>query len=226
MTLSFITVIKLKFQDVNTKVQESFFLKLKNQYRYQKLNYLNTLVVIPNQYLINRKGGSRRNVKPRIPPHPAAKQGILFLRRMRYPAREKMDRQIFHLIRTQHVSDEDIKNICCRLNEQQVNCKYDDTASCARVYQHDVRAKQTKVCDAERAWFQASTHASNYLETDEQLKLAAVSPPVDERFKTFDIAKLLIRFYYDAIQSHCPDIFEEAYCECNRITVDLTNMDK
>ena len=82
MTLSFITVIKLKFQDASTKVQESFFLKLKSQYRYQKLNYLNTLAVIPNQYLINRKGGSRRNVKPRIPPHPTAKQGILFLRRM------------------------------------------------------------------------------------------------------------------------------------------------
>lgn len=94
------------------------------------------------------------------------------------------------------------------------------------MYQHDVRAKQTKVCDAERAWFQASTHASNYLETDEQLKLAAVSPPVDERFKTFNIAKLLIRFYYDAIQFHCPDIFEAAYCECNRITVDSANMDK
>ena len=29
-----------------------------------------------------------------------------------------------------------------------------DTASYARVHQHDVRAKQTKVCDAERAWFQ------------------------------------------------------------------------
>ena len=89
MTLSFITVIKLKFQDASTKVQESFFLKLKSQYRYQKLNYLNTLAVIPNQYLINRKGGSRRNVKPRIPPHPTAKQGILFLRRMGYPARKK-----------------------------------------------------------------------------------------------------------------------------------------
>ena len=32
MTLSFITVIKLKFQDASTKVQESFFLKLKSQY--------------------------------------------------------------------------------------------------------------------------------------------------------------------------------------------------
>lgn len=70
MTLSFITVIKLKFQDASTKVQESFFPKLKSQYRYQKLNYLNTLAVIPNQCLINRKGGSRRNVKPRIPPPP------------------------------------------------------------------------------------------------------------------------------------------------------------
>ena len=60
MTLSFITVIKLKFQDASTKVQESFFLKLKSQYRYQKLNYLNTLAVIPNQYLINRKGGRRK----------------------------------------------------------------------------------------------------------------------------------------------------------------------
>ena len=49
-----------------------------------------------------------------------------------------------------------------------------DTASCARVYQtvvtadkrrrsqrveHDVRAKQTKVCDAERAWFHTSMRA-------------------------------------------------------------------
>ena len=91
MTLSFITVIKLKFQDASTKVQESFFPKLKSQYRYQKLNYLNTLAVIPNQYLINRKGGSRRNVKPRIPPHTTAKQGILFLRLMGYPARKKME---------------------------------------------------------------------------------------------------------------------------------------
>ena len=63
MTLSFITVIKLKFQDASTKVQESFFPKLKSQYRYQKLNYLNMLAVIPNQYLISEKGGSRKNVK-------------------------------------------------------------------------------------------------------------------------------------------------------------------
>ena len=35
-----------------------------------------------------------------------------------------------------------------------------DTASYARVYQHDVRAKQTKVCDAERAGFQTPPHAS------------------------------------------------------------------
>ena len=89
-----------------------------------------------------------------------------------YMKKSEMDIQIFHLVRTQHISDEDIKNICCRLNEQQVNCKY------------------------------------------------------DERFKTFDIAKLLIRFYYDAIQFHCPDIFEAAYCECNRITVDSTNQEK
>lgn len=67
-----------------------------------------------------------------------------------YMKKSEMDIQVFHLIRIQHVSDEDVKNICCRLNEQQINCK----------------------------------------------------------------------------QSHCPDIFEEAYCECNRITVDLTNMDK
>lgn len=44
-----------------------------------------------------------------------------------------------------------------------------DTANCARVYQHDVRAKQTKVCDAERAGFQTPTHSSNYLKTDGQL---------------------------------------------------------
>ena len=44
-----------------------------------------------------------------------------------------------------------------------------DTASYARVYQHDVRAKQTKVCDAERAGFQTPTHSSNYLKTDKQL---------------------------------------------------------
>lgn len=44
-----------------------------------------------------------------------------------------------------------------------------DTANCARVYKHDVRAKQTKVCDAERAGFQTPTHSSNYLKTDGQL---------------------------------------------------------
>ena len=54
------------------------------------------------------------------------------------------------------------------------SCIIYDTASYARVYQHDVRAKQTKVCDAERAGFHTPTHASNYLQTDGQLKLAAV----------------------------------------------------
>ena len=51
-----------------------------------------------------------------------------------------------------------------------------------------MRAKQTKVCDAERAGFHTPifilvtsrqrrviTHASNYLQTDGQLKLAAAS---------------------------------------------------
>ena len=67
-------------------------------------------------------------------------------------------------------------------------CTYYDTASCARVYQHDVRAKQTKVCDAERAGFHTPTHAPNYLETDGQLKLAAVFPPVDNLiFQTYTI---------------------------------------
>ena len=63
------------------------------------------------------------------------------------------------------------------------------------MHQHDVRAKQTKVCDAERAEFRTPSHASNYwseaesgnkgvnlsyhLATDGQLKLAAVFPPVD-----------------------------------------------
>ena len=50
------------------------------------------------------------------------------------------------------------------------------------MYQHDVRAKQTKVCDAERAGFHTPifilvmrrqrrviTHASNYIKTDGQL---------------------------------------------------------
>ena len=46
--------------------------------------------------------------------------------------------------------------------------------------EHDVRAKQTKVCDAERTRFQTPTRASNYLKADGQLKLAAVSPPADE----------------------------------------------
>ena len=36
-----------------------------------------------------------------------------------------------------------------------------DTANCARVYQHDVRAKQTKVCDAERTGFPTPAYASN-----------------------------------------------------------------
>ena len=42
-----------------------------------------------------------------------------------------------------------------------------DTASCARVYQT-------------RAGFHTPTHTSDYLETDGQLKLAAVFPPVDK----------------------------------------------
>ena len=59
------------------------------------------------------------------------------------------------------------------------------------MYQHDVRAKQARACDAERAGFltpifilvtspacwRVITHASNYLGTDEQLKLTAVSRP-------------------------------------------------
>ena len=63
----------------------------------------------------------------------------------------------------------------------------------SRSVEHDVRAKQTKVCDAERTRFQTPifilvtsrqrrviTRASNYLKADGQLKLAAVSPPADE----------------------------------------------
>lgn len=64
----------------------------------------------------------------------------------------------------------------------------------SRSVEHDVRAKQTKVCDAEQAGFQTSMHAPNYIKTDEQLivhgltaysippltaSLAAVFPPVD-----------------------------------------------
>ena len=41
-----------------------------------------------------------------------------------------------------------------------------DTASCARVYQT-------------RAGFHTPMHVPNYLETDGQLKLVAVFPPVD-----------------------------------------------
>ena len=95
-----------------------------------------------------------------------------------------------------------------------------DTASCARAYQHDVRAKQARACDAERAGFRAPifilvtspacwrviTHASNYSNTDGQLKLTyrmprrgisssqswktrlkigrQVSPPVDNNLET------------------------------------------
>lgn len=46
---------------------------------------------------------------------------------------------------------------------------YYDTARFARVYQYDVRAKQTGVCDVERAGFHAPAHASDYLSTDGQL---------------------------------------------------------
>ena len=42
-----------------------------------------------------------------------------------------------------------------------------DTASYARVYQHDVRAKQAIACDDERSGLQTNTH------------LAAAFPPVD-----------------------------------------------
>ena len=49
------------------------------------------LAVISNQHLtknnIRRKAGK---CKPRIPPHPTMKQGILFLRRMGYPAQKMM----------------------------------------------------------------------------------------------------------------------------------------
>ena len=71
--------------------------------------------------------------------------------------------------------------------------KAHDTATYARVYQHDVRAKQTKVCDVERAGFHTPTHASieakrnlvtsrqrqviNYLQTDGQTSLTTVSRP-------------------------------------------------
>ena len=49
------------------------------------------LAVISNQHLIKRKGGSRKNVKPRIPPHPTTKQGILLLRLMGGSCAEKDD---------------------------------------------------------------------------------------------------------------------------------------
>ena len=55
-----------------------------------------------------------------------------------------------------------------------------DTASGARVYQT-------------RAGFQTPTHASNYLKTDGQLKLAAVSPPVDESMLTVRAGMILCR---------------------------------
>ena len=47
----------------------------------------------------------------------------------------------------------------------------------ARLHQHDVRAKQTKVCDAERTGFPTPAYASNYLQTDGQTSLTAVSRP-------------------------------------------------
>lgn len=63
----------------------------------------------------------------------------------------------------------------------------------ARLHQHDVRAKHTKVCDAERTGFQTPAYASieakrnlvtsrqrraiNYLQPDGQTSLTAVSRP-------------------------------------------------
>lgn len=47
----------------------------------------------------------------------------------------------------------------------------------ARLHQHDVRAKQTKVCNAERTWFLTPAYASNYLQTDGQTSFTAVSSP-------------------------------------------------
>lgn len=52
------------------------------------------LAVISNRHLIKRKGGSRKNVKPRIPPHPTSKQEILLLRRMGFPALKMMKKFI------------------------------------------------------------------------------------------------------------------------------------
>ena len=73
--------------------------------------------------------------------------------------------------------------------------------------EHDVRARQSKVCDVERAGFHAPVHASNYLSTDGQLivqgrtaysippmtaSLDAVFPPVDNSpsFKMFHVKHL------------------------------------
>lgn len=73
--------------------------------------------------------------------------------------------------------------------------------------EHDVRARQSKVCDVERAGFHAPVHASNCLSTDEQLivqgrtaysippmtaSLDAVFPPVDNSpsFKMFHVKHL------------------------------------
>ena len=47
------------------------------------------LAVILNQHLIKKERAGRMQ-NPRIPPHPTTKQGILFLRRMGFPAQKKM----------------------------------------------------------------------------------------------------------------------------------------
>ena len=51
----------------------------------------------------------------------------------------------------------------------------------ARLHQHDVRAKQTKVCDAERTGFPTPAYTSNYLQTDRRAnKFDRVFPSVDD----------------------------------------------
>ena len=47
------------------------------------------LAVILNQHLIKKERVGKMP-KPRIPPHPTTKQGILFLRRMGFPALKRM----------------------------------------------------------------------------------------------------------------------------------------
>lgn len=92
LTISSYTRIEnVRHQGVIVTERELYCSLTKKQQLLKKSKFTNMLAVILNRHLIKRKGGTRKNLKPRIPPHPTTKQGILLLRLMGGSCAEKDD---------------------------------------------------------------------------------------------------------------------------------------